>query len=243
MGLTLHLYYLFHLSYLCPISTLDSREVSFIQDLLTTLLRLITANMVLFSNFTTVWSFVALLAAVTVFLLGRSAFERRQMNQQHGCSDPPKYPHRDPFGYDLFAARQSATLQGRSGAFDLSLFAAYGRTFKALRWGTWRQTVIWTSEPGNIQTVAALSFDHFEFRTLRQSFGPFMGDGLLTTDGAEWAHSREMVRPVFRRSRIGDFAVFEVHVKRFLDLLPQDGSTVDVQPLLKRLVPSTFSAH
>lgn len=155
--------------------------------------------------------------------------------RRYGCSDPPKFPHRDPLGYDVFQARKRAVKEGRSAAYDRSLFELYGKTFETVMWGTARQRMISTMDPSNIQAIASLAFGNFEFQSFRESLGPFMGKGVLTTDGPYWVHSRALIRPTFARSRIGNFASFEVHVKRFLELLPRDGSTVDLQPLFKRL--------
>lgn len=63
-----------------------------------------------------------------------------------------------------------------------------------------------------------------------------MGDGIPITDGSARVHSRALSKPISKRSRIGNFAVFERHVGRILDLLPRSGDVVDIQPLVKRLV-------
>ena len=57
----------------------------------------------------------------------------------------------------------------------------------------------------------------------------------MTTDGAYWKHSRSMVIPGFARTQVADLASFGVHVTNFLDNVPKDGSTVDLQPLFDRL--------
>jgi hypothetical protein len=40
-----------------------------------------------------------------------------------------------------------------------------------------------------------------------------------------------MIRPNFTRSQVADLDGLEKHVQRFVNLLPRDGSTVDLQPL------------
>lgn len=62
------------------------------------------------------------------------------------------------------------------------------------------------------------------------------GKGIITSDGGLWKFGREMIRPTFTRAQIADREVFERHVKRFLELLPQDEATVDLQPLFDRLI-------
>ena len=52
--------------------------------------------------------------------------------------------------------------------------------------------------------------------------------GIFTTDGAAWHHSREMLRPNFVRSQVGDLATFERHVSHLIQSIPKDNSTVDL---------------
>jgi cytochrome P450 len=65
----------------------------------------------------------------------------------------------------------------------------------------------------------------------KKGFHPIFGKGIFTTDGADWEHSRAMLRPNFVRSQVGDLATFETHIRRLIDAVPADGSTVDLQPL------------
>lgn len=57
----------------------------------------------------------------------------------------------------------------------------------------------------------------------------------MTTDGSFWEHSRALIRPTFARAQIANLSTLEVHVSRMIDLIPKDGSTVDLQPLFARL--------
>lgn len=52
----------------------------------------------------------------------------------------------------------------------------------------------------------------------------------------EWQRSRALVKRTFSRFEVGNFDVLGFHIRRFLDLLRKDGSDVDLQPLLSRLV-------
>ena len=49
--------------------------------------------------------------------------------------------------------------------------------------------------------------------------------------GYRWQHSREMLRPNFVRTQIGDVDMFEKHVEHLINALPRDGSTVHLQEL------------
>ena len=65
---------------------------------------------------------------------------------------------------------------------------------------------------------------------------PFIGKGVFSTDGAYWKHSRELIRPMFAKAQISDFAALDIHVNRMMARVPRDGSTVDLQGLLKLMV-------
>ena len=55
-----------------------------------------------------------------------------------------------------------------------------------------------------------------------------LGQGIFNTDGALWQHSRDMLRPNFTRSQVGDLAIYERHVKDLISALPRDGTTVNL---------------
>lgn len=60
---------------------------------------------------------------------------------------------------------------------------------------------------------------------------PFLGEGIFTTDGAAWQHSREMLRPNFVRSQVDDIDMFERHAQNVFHSIPRDGSMVRLQDI------------
>ena len=98
------------------------------------------------------------------------------------------------------------------------------------------RSVYTTIEPENLKAIQSLDFKNWGLGEQRKSlFAPFLGAGIFTTDGKEWAHSREMLRPNFVRSQAGDTKSFEPHVQDLIDAIPRDGSFVDLQDLFFRL--------
>lgn len=69
----------------------------------------------------------------------------------------------------------------------------------------------------------------------KNAFVPLLGHGIFTTDGAAWHASRELLRPNFARTQVGDLATFEIHITQLLKAIPRDGSTVDLQDLFFQL--------
>ena len=112
-------------------------------------------------------------------------------------------------------------------------FQKYGNTFQANNLGNKSYITI---EPEIIKTVLATKFKDWNLPDRRKTaFIPLLGQGIFTTDGAAWQHSRDLLRPNFNRSQVGDLATFESHVSQMIGRIPRDGSTVDLQELFFRL--------
>ena len=87
-------------------------------------------------------------------------------------------------------------------------------------------------ESENLKAVLATDFKSWELPHERKKYmGEFLGQGIFTTDGEEWKHSRDMLRPSFARSRISDGANFEKHCQRLIGCVPRNGEMVDLKPL------------
>lgn len=180
-------------------------------------------------------SLVALLVVFLCPLCGVSlSLSYRLAARKAGCSMPRKYRHKDPIlGLDLFLRRVDSMKSGRSLALDGDLFNTYGRTVQTNAWGT-KQYV--TMDPRNIQTICATQVDKFGSAPMNNAVcQPLLGDGIITSDGMQWKRSRNLVNPIFARAQVSELAPLERHVRRLLALIPLDGSTVDMQPLLKML--------
>lgn len=147
---------------------------------------------------------------------------------------PKSYRHRDPIlGLDLFLRRVNSIKLGNSLDLDSDLFDTYGRTVQTNVWAT-KQYV--TMDPLNIQTICATQVEKFGSAPMNNAVcQPLLGDGIITTDGAQWKRSRNLVNPIFARAQVSELAPLENYVGRLLALIPLDGSTVDMQPLLKML--------
>ncbi|TVY88548.1 Cytochrome P450 monooxygenase [Lachnellula willkommii] len=131
-----------------------------------------------------------------------------------GCKEVIKYRHKDKLGSDLLYATQ---------------FEEHGKTWEE----SWRgKPLINTIEPANIQKVAAVGFEDFgkdPERAVAQF--PFLGPGIAASDGPAWKHARDMIKPIFTRAEVSDVDHFTSFANRFMALLPNDGSPLDVQPL------------
>ncbi|KAJ4987300.1 cytochrome P450 [Stagonosporopsis vannaccii] len=99
---------------------------------------------------------------------------------------------------------------------------------------------IFTVDPKNVQAVLATQFKDFGLGERRNgNFSPLLGQGIFSTDGAEWQHARNLLRPQFAREQVSDLELEEEHIKNLMRVLPvnKDGWTdvTDMQPLFFRL--------
>ena len=170
----------------------------------------------------------------------RRYVEVQSFKRKHGCQDPPRYPHQDRiWGSDLVRERMEAMKNGVYFKLYLSHFERYGKTFEEKTRG---QKTINTIEPANIQHVLALATEDYGKDPVRvKAQAPFLGPSVFS-DGALWKQSRALVKPAFARAELSDVDHLASYADRFMDLIPGDGSMVDIQPLLHRLVSCSFNA-
>ena len=166
-------------------------------------------------------------------------YSYRVASRKNGCSTLSKYPHKDPvLGLDLFFNIFQSIKQGNTIVPDMRRFNDYGKTYQARSWGS---NIIFTMDSENMQTMFTSAFDNFGVVSLRYGPSvPLLGHGIFTTDGPQWEHSRDLIKPIFARAQISDLTYLEKHVKRMIDCIPRDHSTIDLQHLFKLLVSGRF---
>ncbi|KAM5469092.1 hypothetical protein MauCBS54593_004444 [Microsporum audouinii] len=160
----------------------------------------------------------------------QAALARRRAAKEHGCKAPPAYPDFDPiFGLGLVFEAVKSSKHDTFLEDIWKRYQKYGNTFSSRLTGL---PIITTCEPENVKTVLAVKFSDYELPPRRKaSFRELFGNGVFTNDGSDWEHSRSMLRPNFSRSQIADLNMFERHVRELIELIPTDGSTVDLQNL------------
>ena len=101
--------------------------------------------------------------------------------------------------------------------------------------------MLFTVDAENVKTILAIKFKDYELPSRRKSaFCPLLGFGIFTNDGADWRHSRELIRPNFARDQVADLDNFEDHLNLMIDAIPKDGqTTVDLQELFFALTIDT----
>jgi len=100
---------------------------------------------------------------------------------------------------------------------------------------------VYSSAPENMKAMSTSQKDAFAVEPIRIANGaitPFQGRGVSSSDGAKWQESRDLVKPYFERGGFANLERLVQHVDRLLSKIPEDGSTIDMQPLFQRWVSS-----
>lgn len=155
--------------------------------------------------------------------------------RRHGCQEAPKYRHKDPFmGLDYFFGFINAFKGGYLLDFNKSGFDEYGKTLSVNSFGT---RIFKTIDPEVSKAVHATYFANFGLQGLRYDTATHLwGNGIIVVDGPHWKHGRALMRPSFEVVHLANMERLRKHTDKFLNLVPNDGSTVDLAPLFKRLV-------
>ena len=183
---------------------------------------------------------IVLASLIIYYALQRAilSINRHRFIQQHNCRPLRRLPSLDPIlGFDVIS-QSYRHLKAHSYLDALrERFLKHGNTFQGNMMGV---RVYNTIEPENIKTILFSRFEDFGLGKRRKTaFDGLLGHGILNTDGAEWSRSRRLLRPSFARDQWGDLAILEKHVVNFIDQIPRDGSSVDLQELFFRMAMDT----
>ncbi|KAF7918970.1 hypothetical protein EAE99_008695 [Botrytis elliptica] len=185
-------------------------------------------------------SLCIVIAIIVLHFFSKLVQGRRQerIRQKHNCSRPRHYSHKDPvWGIDLFVGVVKSISNGNNFAFFQSLFDKHGKTFEANSWG---QKAIYTMDVENIHTILVTSQKKFIVEPSRlYATECFLGRGIFNTDGSSWKQAHLASKSIFARAQISNLDVLAERVDILLAMIPHDGTTVDLLPLLKRLFLDT----
>ncbi|THX96172.1 cytochrome P450 52A1 [Aureobasidium pullulans] len=158
---------------------------------------------------------------------------RQEFKRINKCLPPRSlYPIREPFiGLNMILSVLGAARKKLLLHWFFQQYQTYGPTFVVR---TIEGHAVHTTEAENLKTAFSQNFDDWSAGGGRQSFKHLLGRATFMTDGAEWSHSRGILRPMFAKDRIIDLDLFEKHFQKFLKLIPEDGATVDLDKLFHR---------
>lgn len=160
--------------------------------------------------------FSLLLGGVVLYLLTIRLITHQAQQEtikRCGCKAPAKFPLKDPFfGIDVIYDALRAAKAKRFLDHKRDHYERHGNTFSSK---LSILPVISTIEPHNIKTVLSTAFkDYVVGAPRRNAFLPVLGNSIFLADGAQWEHSRALLRPSFAKSQVS------AHVMDQLWILP-----------------------
>ncbi|KFX91306.1 hypothetical protein V490_05974 [Pseudogymnoascus sp. VKM F-3557] len=189
------------------------------------------------SHFAAVFLAVACLAVYFIVAKVTSSIEGRRYAKEHGCQPPNRFPQSERIlGLSLAKSLQALTKSKQFLFTSLQWHREFGNTYSSVLLG---QTAIVTIEPENLKAILATQFHDFGIGKRNTAVGPLLGQGIFSSEGSLWEHSRALVRPSFARASVADLATSERHIQHLMAKIPRDGSTVDLQPLFYQITLDT----
>lgn len=101
---------------------------------------------------------------------------------------------------------------------------------------TGQSRFIMTKEPEHVKTILTSKFMDFgKGKQFHDTWRPFLGDSIFTTDGQLWSDSRRLIRPMFIKERVRDIEIIERWTQTLLSKIPTSGETVEMMDLFYRM--------
>lgn len=162
-----------------------------------------------------------------------------QESAHRGCQPAPTLHSTNLLGTSVLKESIKATKEDRGPQYVISTMNKIGTDIHTLRVPVLHYEMLITRDPRNVQAVFQSQHDDWDISPLRaQAFMPFLGEGIFTSTGQQWKHSRALVRPQFAHDQISNLAMIEHHVQIMLGVLNSKNEnengwtkTFDLQPL------------
>lgn len=101
---------------------------------------------------------------------------------------------------------------------------------------TGKMRYIITKDPEHVKTVLTAKFADFgKGPQFHETWSPFLGDSIFTTDGKSWQDSRGLIRPMFVKDKVSDLLIFEKWTQTMISKMPVSGQTVEMMDLFYRM--------
>jgi cytochrome P450 len=155
---------------------------------------------------------------------------------RRGCAPAPTLHSNNLLGTSRLRESIKATKEDRGPQYVVSAMNEVGTNIHTVRVPILDYELLVTRDPENVKAMfSTQSADYDISATRSNAFMPLLGEGIFTSRGAQWKHSRALVRPQFSKEEISNLDLVERHVQTLLRVLNvgEKGWTepLDLQPL------------
>ncbi|CAK9441338.1 uncharacterized protein LODBEIA_P52070 [Lodderomyces beijingensis] len=174
-----------------------------------------------------------------VFVLGAAFFifklvqysRQQQIRNKYNCKPCTALKTsnwKEYFGLDVLVDWKKDLARG------LKHHVTYGK-FQRMQVSTFKHRVIFrwdimTTDPENLRHMkSSANFKFWNTGDRPQAFEPLMGDGIFSSEGASWKHSRVMLRPFFNKENIKHITMMEPFAKDVIRLCQRSRENIDLQ--------------
>jgi cytochrome P450 len=180
----------------------------------------------------------ALVVIITnkIITFKRNVKKYKQECALRGCLPAPTLHSNNLLGTSRLKESIKATKEDRGPQYVVSAMNEIGRHIHTLRVPILDYELLVTRDPENVKAIFQTQHEDFDISPLRSdAFMPFLGEGVFTSTGAKWKHSRALVRPQFAHDQISNLAMIDRHVQTMLQVVKVGEDkwtpTLDLQPL------------
>ncbi|KAG4434886.1 hypothetical protein IFR05_009616 [Cadophora sp. M221] len=157
-------------------------------------------------------------------------------SERRGCSPAPTLHSNNLLGTSRLKESIKATKEDRGPQYVVSAMDEVGTDIHTVRVPILNYELLVTRDPENVKAMFSTQSGDYDISATRSNaFMPLLGEGIFTSRGAQWKHSRALVRPQFSKEEVSNLNLVERHVQTLLQTFNVGDhnwtSTMDLQPL------------
>jgi cytochrome P450 len=160
----------------------------------------------------------------------------REASARRGCLPAPTLHSNNLLGTSRLKESIKATKEHCGPQYVVSAMNEVGINIHTVRVPILDYELLVTRDPENVKAMFSTQNSDYDISATRaNAFMPLLGEGIFTSRGAQWKHSRALVRPQFSREEVSNLDLMERHTQTLLNILKVGENkwtkTVDLQPL------------
>ncbi|KAL8952916.1 MAG: hypothetical protein Q9222_001206 [Ikaeria aurantiellina] len=103
---------------------------------------------------------------------------------------------------------------------------------------------IFTADPENVKAILATQFQNFgKGPAFFEDWKDFLGHGIFNCDGEAWHDARNLLRPLFVKTKVSELDIFEEHTQQLIASIGGNGHEIDLSDLLYKFTLDTATHY